>query len=100
MTARCVCGAMRRPVAREKRSSPSGSAKSSGWRRPDVLLVLDVGNTHIVLGLYENEALQASWRLWTHHSRTSDQWAVEIAGLLSLKGLGLDTVDAAIMSSV
>jgi type III pantothenate kinase len=65
-----------------------------------MLLVLDVGNTHIVLGLYEDETLRASWRLWTHHSRTSDQWAVEISGLLSLEGLGLDTVDAAIMSSV
>jgi type III pantothenate kinase len=65
-----------------------------------MLLVLDVGNTHTVLGLYEGETLRASWRLWTHHSRTADQWAVEIAGLLALQGLGRDAVDAAIMSSV
>jgi type III pantothenate kinase len=65
-----------------------------------MLLVLDVGNTHTVLGLYEGEALRASWRLWTHHSRTADQWAVEMAGLLALQGLGRDAVDAAIMSSV
>lgn len=65
-----------------------------------MLLVLDVGNTHTVLGLYEGENLRASWRLWTHHSRTADQWAVEITGLLSLQGLGRDSVDAAIMSSV
>ena len=65
-----------------------------------MLLVLDVGNTHTVLGLYDGEALKASWRLWTHHSRTADQWAVEVAGLLALQGLGREAVDAAIMSSV
>jgi type III pantothenate kinase len=65
-----------------------------------VLLVLDVGNTHIVLGVYEEETLRASWRLWTHHSRTEDQWAVEVAGLLALQGIPRDSVDAAILSSV
>jgi type III pantothenate kinase len=65
-----------------------------------MLLVMDVGNTHTVLGLYDGETLRASWRLWSHHGRTADQWAVEVAGLLALQGLGRDAVDAAIMSSV
>ena len=65
-----------------------------------MLLVLDVGNTHTVLGVYEGETLRANWRLWTHHSRTEDQWAVEVAGLLALQGLARESVDAAILSSV
>ncbi|HKY31083.1 MAG TPA: type III pantothenate kinase [Candidatus Polarisedimenticolia bacterium] len=65
-----------------------------------MLLVLDVGNTHTVLGLYDGETLRADWRLATHHGRTPDQWAVEVAALLQLEGLGRDAVEAACMSSV
>ncbi|HET9481909.1 MAG TPA: type III pantothenate kinase [Candidatus Polarisedimenticolia bacterium] len=65
-----------------------------------MLLVVDVGNSHTVFGLYEEERLRADWRVQTHHGRTSDEWAVEITGLLALRGLEPRSVEAAVMSSV
>jgi len=65
-----------------------------------MLLVVDVGNTHTVFGLYDGTHLRADWRLSTHQSRTSDEWAIEVAGAVSLKGVERAAVDAAILSSV
>lgn len=65
-----------------------------------MLLVVDIGNTNTVLGLYEGDRLRADWRLSTQHSRTSDEWGIELAGLFSLKGIAREVVDAAIISSV
>ena len=47
-----------------------------------MLLVVDVGNTQTVFGLYESEKLRADWRLSTHHNRSADEWAVEVAAIL------------------
>jgi len=65
-----------------------------------MLLVVDVGNTQTVFGLYEGDSLKADGRLSTHHHRSTDEWAIEVAGLLDLKGISPRAVDAAIMSSV
>jgi len=65
-----------------------------------MLLVVDVGNTHTVFGLYDGTTLRADWRLSTHQSRTNDEWAIEVAGVVALKGVERAEVDAAIMSSV
>jgi type III pantothenate kinase len=37
-----------------------------------LILVVDVGNTNIVLGAFEGKTLQASWRLSTDKERTAD----------------------------
>lgn len=42
----------------------------------DCVLVVDVGNTNIVLGLFEDDALTASWRLATARERTSDEYGI------------------------
>jgi len=65
-----------------------------------MLLVVDAGNSHTVFGLYEGSLLRADWRLSTRASRTADEWAVEVVGLLSLRGFQPAQVDAAILSSV
>ena len=39
---------------------------------PSNLLVVDVGNTNIVLGIYHDDELANSWRLATARDRTSD----------------------------
>jgi type III pantothenate kinase len=56
-----------------------------------VLLVIDVGNTQTVIGLYDsgdhsNELLD-HWRLATHAERTSDELALLLRELLATKGL-------------
>ena len=65
-----------------------------------MLLVVDVGNSHTVLGVYEAESLRAHGRLATRHDRTADEWAVQIASLLDLKGVPREAIREAIMSSV
>ena len=65
-----------------------------------MLLVVDIGNSHTVFGIYDGERLVADWRFSTHHGRTVDEWAADVAGILSIKEFSLSNVDAAIMSSV
>lgn len=65
-----------------------------------MLLVIDVGNSNIVLGVYDGTALVRNWRLSTDKSRTSDEYAVLLHSLFDQAGLGFASVKAAIISSV
>lgn len=65
-----------------------------------MLLVIDVGNTNTVLGLYEGEALVRRWRLETSASRTSDEYAVLLHQLFAMGGIARDAVDGCIVSCV
>jgi type III pantothenate kinase len=46
------------------------------------LLAADIGNSHTVLGLVRHGNVSADWRVATVESRTADEWAVLIRGLL------------------
>ena len=65
-----------------------------------MLLVVDVGNTNIVLGVYEGDALRADWRIETNEGRTADEYAVLVRQLMELSGLRWGCLRAAIVSSV
>lgn len=65
-----------------------------------MLLVIDVGNTNTVLGLYRGQALCHSWRLTTDKARTADEWAMVTHELFSLCGLHFPDVDAVTISCV
>jgi type III pantothenate kinase len=54
-----------------------------------VLLAADVGNTEIVLGVFEGESLRQTWRLSTRAEQTSDELALQLAGLLEHRDLDL-----------
>ena len=62
------------------------------------LLVVDVGNTNIVLGVYRGEELTNSWRLATARDRTADEY-----GILARDMVGdalQESLEGAIVSSV
>jgi type III pantothenate kinase len=65
-----------------------------------MLLVIDVGNSNIVLGVYDGERLLRSWRLSTDKSRTSDEYAVLLHSLFGHAGLDFLSIKATIISSV
>lgn len=65
-----------------------------------MLLVIDVGNSNIVLGIYDGSKLVRNWRLSTDKSRTSDEYAVLLHSLFAQAGLGFESIKAAIISSV
>jgi len=65
-----------------------------------VLCAIDIGNTNIVLGLFDRETLRAQWRIATHHQRTADEYAVLLSDLLRGRGFELQSVTGLIFSSV
>src|SRR2546428_4864061 len=65
-----------------------------------MLLVMDVGNTNTVLGVYETTRLLAHWRLTTLRDRTVDEYGILARNLLSLAGIEVSAIDALIIASV
>ena len=64
-----------------------------------MLLVVDVGNTQTVLGLYDGGSLAAHWRVATEADRTADELAVLLARLLELRDMSFDDVGGVCVSS-
>ena len=65
-----------------------------------MLLVIDVGNTNIVLGIFKGKELMDHWRVSTDRLRTTDEYGVLIRNLFYLNGVNSDEIDAIIISSV
>ena len=65
-----------------------------------MLLVIDVGNTNIVLGVYKDTELLDHWRISTNRQRTTDEYGVLIRELFYLNDLRADDINAIIISSV
>lgn len=66
----------------------------------DRLLVVDAGNTNLVLGIFTGDALTASWRLQTLHGQTEDELSLKITGLLERGGIDPASVPASVLASV
>ncbi len=65
-----------------------------------MLLAVDVGNTNTVLGAFEGKALRQHWRVETSHSRTADEYGVQVRQLFAASGLDPAHIDAVAVSSV
>ena len=65
-----------------------------------MLLVIDVGNTHTVLGVYEDSQLRNDWRIHTERNTTEDEFNVLINSLFSADNISLDDVKQTIISCV
>ncbi len=73
-----------------------------------MLLMIDIGNTNITLGLYRGEELMTAWRLATAHERMPDEYGLQILGLLEhaetkpgeIEGIALASVVPPLTSTV
>lgn len=65
-----------------------------------MLLVVDVGNTNIVLGVYKNSELQNSFRIGTNISTTSDEYGAVISQLFLIDNIKMSDIKDVIISSV
>lgn len=65
-----------------------------------MLMVIDVGNTNTVLGIFRDEDLLHHWRLLTERDRTADEWGVLIRTLFSLEQVSNQKVTGVVISSV
>jgi type III pantothenate kinase len=65
-----------------------------------MLLVIDIGNTNLTLGLYESEKLGPHWRLATDHARMTDEYGLQFLGLLEHAGQGPGGLTGVCLASV
>lgn len=65
-----------------------------------MILVLDAGNTNILLGVFDKGKLITNWRLSTDKSKSSDEYGMIINQLFAYEGLSMRDLEAVIMSSV
>lgn len=65
-----------------------------------MLLAIDVGNSHTVLGLFDGPTLNHQWRINTRHDTTADELASLFHGLFNMHGVQLSYVSDVIIASV
>ncbi len=66
-----------------------------------MLLAIDIGNTDITLGVFEDNELRATWRMATGIHRLADEYAALLISLLHHRGLDIaDITDVAMCSVV
>ncbi|MCR5664651.1 MAG: type III pantothenate kinase [Oscillospiraceae bacterium] len=65
-----------------------------------MILAIDVGNTNIVLGAINGGKQVFSARLATDRSKTADQYALDLQGVLLMHGVKPETLEGGILSSV
>lgn len=65
-----------------------------------MLLAVDVGNTNIMVGLFQGEELCHHWRVSTRADRTADELSVLLRSLLEGQNLSLEKVEAAVIANV
>jgi len=65
-----------------------------------MLLALDVGNTNLTIGAFDDAKLVANWRLRTVHDQTADEWGILLRNLFALSGKDIGRIDGVIISSV
>lgn len=65
-----------------------------------MLLVIDVGNTNTVLGVYDGEVLVDHWRIRTEREKTSDEWGILFRDLFLFDKIDFRDFEGVIISSV
>lgn len=65
-----------------------------------VILVFDIGNTNIKLGLFDDKNMVEYWRLSTSRTKTSDEFGIVIENMFAHSGVSKSVVTGIIISSV
>ena len=65
-----------------------------------MLLAIDIGNTNLVIGCFENDEIKFKARIATDRTRTSDQYGVEIKNMMEAYGVQVSDIADCISSSV
>jgi type III pantothenate kinase len=65
-----------------------------------MILCIDIGNTHVVIGLFVEGELAHSWRLQSDSERTVDEYSLEILSLLNIGSIDRANINQVIISCV
>src|SRR5688500_2543260 len=79
----------------KKRSGSGPKTPGTG-----LLVLVDVGNTNTVFGVYQKDELVDSFRLSTDTERTADEYGALLLPLFAQRGIDPTAADAVVISSV
>jgi type III pantothenate kinase len=65
-----------------------------------MLLVIDVGNTHTVVGIFEDNKIRGHWRISTDFKKTEDEFGMLFKSLLDEQALNYTHIKAVVISCV
>jgi type III pantothenate kinase len=65
-----------------------------------MILLVDAGNTNIVLGVHNGERYIASWRISSEGNKTSDEYSIQVMQLFNLSNIDPKEITGVIVSSV
>jgi len=65
-----------------------------------MVLVFDVGNTNMVIGVFKENNLLTHWRIRTDTQRTCDEYGMVIKALFDYQQMDIKSIDAVVISSV
>ncbi len=65
-----------------------------------MILTIDLGNSNIVFGVFENDSLKKSMRIKTDKNRSSDEYCISMISLFSTKNIAINEIEGVIVSSV
>lgn len=65
-----------------------------------MLLAIDIGNTNVVVGVFDGKNLTANWRVGTNTQITSDEYAMIFKDLFNFAGLEFGRISGVIISTV
>ena len=65
-----------------------------------MLLVMDIGNTNLKIGIFADNQLLHSWRMTTDVRRTSDEYGIQMESFFAHLGISTRDITGIIMSSV
>ncbi|SEN83512.1 pantothenate kinase [Mesobacillus persicus] len=65
-----------------------------------MIFVIDVGNTNIVLGVYDQDELKHHWRIETNRHKSEDEYGMAVKALFEHVNLSFRAIDGIIISSV
>ena len=65
-----------------------------------MLLAIDIGNTNITIGLFNETSLIETWRIATSRNTTSDEYGINILNILSNKTISPSNISGIVMCSV
>ncbi|UCC39425.1 MAG: type III pantothenate kinase [Candidatus Aminicenantes bacterium] len=65
-----------------------------------MLLAIDIGNTNVVVGIFQGEKLIKHWKIRTEREKTCDEYGMSFLNLFAFSGLKVDDIESVIFSSV
>lgn len=65
-----------------------------------MIVTIDVGNTHLIAGVFQGDELLISWRLATDQEKTEDEYGIILLNLFTAADLSPKEIKAVVIASV